>query len=74
MHMPVWKVLVVMLFGLACLCLAIATVAVPMTLVEGGERWLWLGGLFLATGVTGALFALFLRSADRAYGAPVRRY
>ena len=40
---------------------------VPMTMVDGNDRWLWLAGLLVATLVASALFALFLRSADSTY-------
>jgi hypothetical protein len=64
--MPVWKVLFIMAFACACLALALTTVIVPATLVEGGQRWLWLSGLLLATTCAGTLLALFLRHADKA--------
>ena len=64
--MPVWKVLVVVVLGCACLGLAFATLLVPMTITSGGDRWLWLGGLLVATAIVGTLFALFLRRASAA--------
>ena len=64
--MPVWKVLFIMAFGSACLALGLATIIVPMTLVQDGYRWLWLAGLLVATVGMGTLFRLFLNSADRA--------
>jgi uncharacterized membrane protein HdeD (DUF308 family) len=72
--MPAWKVLLVMVFGIVCLVLGLATVIVPMTLVQDNSRWLWLVGLLFATGGMGALFRLFLNSADRALaGTPGKR-
>lgn len=64
--MPAWKVLLVMLFGLAFAALLLATLIVPMTMIEDWTRWLWLVGLLAATVVAGTLFRLFLNSADRA--------
>lgn len=60
--MAVWKILLIGLLACACLALTFATVAIPIA-QEGGQRWLWLGGLVAATGVTGGLLALFLRYA-----------
>src|SRR5437667_5976395 len=65
-RMPVWKVLLVVVFGGACLALGLATIIVPMTIVLDGTRWLWLAGLLVATLGMGTLFRLFLNSADRA--------
>jgi hypothetical protein len=62
-----WKIFAVLAFGGLSLALALATLIVPMTMVEGNERWLWLAGLLVATLVVGALFAMFLRSADNNY-------
>ena len=64
--MPIWKVLVVLVLACTCLGLAFATLIVPMTITTGGDRWLWLGGLLVATGIVGTLFALFLRRASAA--------
>jgi hypothetical protein len=64
--MPVWKVLVVVVLACACLALAFATLIVPMTISTGGDRWLWLGGLLLATALLGTLLTLFLRRASAA--------
>ncbi len=61
--MAVWKVLLIGLFGCACLALATATFVVPFS-YTGGQRWLWLGGLVAATLCAGGLFALFLRHAS----------
>jgi hypothetical protein len=71
--MPTWKVLFIMVFGLVCFGLALATVIVPLSLVESGYRWLWLAGLVLTTVCMGTLFALFLQSADRAFSRNSRR-
>lgn len=71
--MPAWKVLLIGLFSVICLSLATATVLVPMA-HEGNDRWAWFGGLLPATLVAGGLFALFLRSADRAMDAQSRRH
>lgn len=70
--MPTWKVLVIGLFFVACLALGLATVVVPLGL-RGGERWAWLGGLLVATAAAGALFALFLRYAERSMDAKASR-
>ena len=64
--MPAWKVLFIMAFGCVCFVFALATVVVPMTMVESGYRWVWLAGLLFATIGMGMLFRLFLQSADRA--------
>jgi hypothetical protein len=66
--MPVWKVLLVGLFAVVCMSLATAAIIVPFGF-EGNERWLWLGGLILATLVVGVLFALFLRHASSSLDA-----
>jgi hypothetical protein len=71
--MSVWKVLFIMVFAFVCLGLALATVIVPLSLVETGYRWLWLAGLLLATVGMGTLFTLFLQSADRAFSRNSRR-
>ena len=65
--MATWKILAVLAFGGLSLALGLATLIVPMTMVEGNERWLWLAGLLVATAAVGTLFALFLRSADSNY-------
>jgi hypothetical protein len=72
-RMPAWKVLFIMVFGLVCLVLGLATIIVPMTLVVDGTRWLWLVGLLVATVAMGSLFRLFLNSADRAFARDTRR-
>lgn len=61
--MPVWKVLVIGALSCACLALGMATIAIPMA-QDGGQRWLWLGGLLAATTAAGTLLVLFLRYAD----------
>src|SRR6476469_6185710 len=66
-HMATWKTLVVIAFGVVCLALALATLVVPMTMLAGTERSLWLAGLLVATVVVGSLFALFLNIADSTY-------
>jgi hypothetical protein len=71
--MPAWKVVFIMAFGCVCLGLALATVIVPLSLVESGYRWLWLAGLLAATVGMGTLFRLFLQSADRAFSRDYRR-
>ena len=62
--MATWKVLFIALLALICFGLALATLIVPMTLTAGPERWMWLGGLLLATVVMITLFSLFLRRAS----------
>jgi hypothetical protein len=64
--MPAWKILLVLAFGVVCLALGLATIIVPLTIVQDGARWLWLAGLLVATIGMGTLFRLFLNSADRA--------
>jgi hypothetical protein len=71
--MAAWKILLIMLFGVVCLGLGLATVIVPLTLVESGYRWVWLAGLLVATICMGTLFKLFLQSADRALSRDTRR-
>jgi uncharacterized membrane protein YdcZ (DUF606 family) len=61
--MPRWKVLIIGTLACACLRLAMATIAIPIS-YEGAQRWTWLGGLLGATAVTGTLLTLFLRHAD----------
>jgi hypothetical protein len=62
-----WKVLFILVFALVCLALAGATIVVPLTQGAADNKWQWLGGLLAATVVMGALLALFLRRADRAF-------
>jgi hypothetical protein len=63
--MPAWKALFIVVFGCACLALALATVVVPMSVDE--HRWLWLAGLLVGTVCMGTLFTLFLNRADRTF-------
>jgi hypothetical protein len=72
--MAVWKVLFVLTFALVCFVSVLATIIVPMTMVESGYRWVWLAGLLFSSLFLGMLFAVFLRSADRAFGKNDRRY
>ncbi len=69
--MPVWKVLLIGVLTCASLGLAMATVAIPIA-QQGGQRWLWLGGLLSATAATGTLLALFLRHASGSLGLKPR--
>lgn len=66
--MPIWKVFVVVLFGIVCLALTLATLIIPATVAEGTERWIWLAGLLAATLLMGTLFTMFLRSMDKSFG------
>ena len=43
-----------------------ATIAIPMAM-EGGQRWVWLGGLLGATVCFGTLLVLFMRYADHSF-------
>jgi hypothetical protein len=70
--MPVWKVLLVGVFVIACMAVATAAVIVPFS-YGGNQRWLWLGGLVLATLFVGTLFALFLRHAGSSLDGKPRR-
>ena len=65
--MPAWKVLFVMVFGFSCLALALSTILVPMSLGENDNRWVWFGGLLVATIVMSTLFTMFLKNADRTF-------
>jgi hypothetical protein len=71
--MPAWKVLFVTAFGLVCLGLALATIIVPLSLIETWHRWLWLVGLLFATVCMGTLFTLFLKISDRTLSRNNRR-
>lgn len=73
-RMSAWKVLFIVAFGCVCLAFALATIIVPMTVVESGYRWAWLAGLVFATVCMGTLFAIFLHKADRALRNNDRRY
>lgn len=68
-----WKVLFITLLGVICLALVIATIVVPLAVDANDNKWLWFGGLLLATICVGTLFALFLRSSDRTFGRDSRR-
>ncbi len=65
--MSVWKVLFILLFGCTCLGLVLATIVVPLALDAEHYRWLWFGGLLLASICTGALFAFYLQREDRTF-------
>ncbi|MBY0229081.1 MAG: hypothetical protein K2W96_07370 [Gemmataceae bacterium] len=65
--MATWKVLVVLLFGIASLALIISTLIMGMSLGDRSDGWPWFAGSAGGTVVVGALFILFLRSADRGY-------
>ena len=69
--MPAWKVLFIGAFACVCLGLALTTVLVPMS-HEGGQRWLWLGGLLAVTLCAATLFAFFLRHASGSLDAKPR--
>jgi hypothetical protein len=69
--MPVWKVLLIGTLAALCLALAMATVVITLD-QNGGQRWLWLGGLLAATLCSGALLALVLRWAGRSLDLPRR--
>jgi len=58
--MAAWKVLFIGAYACVCLGLALSTIVVPLS-HEGGQRWMWLGGLLTATLCAGTLFAFFLR-------------
>lgn len=60
--MPGWKVLLICALACVCLALAMATIAIPIA-QNGTEKWIWLGGLLLATLIAGGLLTLFLRHA-----------
>ena len=69
--MPVWKVLLIGALACACLGLASATFVVPFA-QDGSQRWVWMGGLLLATLAAGGLLTLFLRHAGRSLGMSFR--
>ena len=69
--MSAWKVLLIVVLACSSLGLALATVAIPLS-ETGSDRWVWLGGLFSATVVTGSLLALFLRHAGKSLDMPPR--
>lgn len=64
-RMPVWKVLFIAMLGLICLTLTLATLIVPITLVEDSSRWVWLAGLLVSTVLMSTIFRLYMNSADR---------
>jgi O-antigen/teichoic acid export membrane protein len=66
-RMSDWKVLLIAVLGFICLGLAIATIVVPLALDEKDSKWLWFGGLLVATVGMGTLFTLFLRRSDRTF-------
>ena len=59
--MPIWKVFLIVMLFVLCLCLAFSVIVVPMSLTAAEHRWLWLAGLLFATIGMGSLFTLFLR-------------
>ena len=65
--MPAWKVLFIAMLGLICLALALATLVVPLTLVEESSRWFWFAGLLVTTVLMCAIFRLYMNSADRSF-------
>ena len=69
--MAAWKVLLIGTLACMCFALAMATVAIPIS-QDGAQRWLWLGGLLVATLTVGALLALFLRHASEGLDAKPR--
>jgi hypothetical protein len=69
--MPAWKVMFIGAFACVCLALALATLLVPIS-HEGGDRWVWTGGLLVATLLAGGLFTLFLRHASGSLGTKTR--
>lgn len=73
--MPFWKVLFIMTFAAICLSLALGTIVVPFSMIEGNIKWLWFVGLLVGTGCMGALFAMFLANEDRKFtvGGPRTR-
>jgi Na+/melibiose symporter-like transporter len=66
-RMSDWKVLFIAVFGAICLALVIATIVVPLALDANDNKWLWFGGLLLATISMGTLFTIFLRRSDRTF-------
>jgi hypothetical protein len=71
--MPAWKVLIIGVFGCISLALMMATILIPMD-KSGSDRWIWLGGLLVATLVVGALFARFLKYAGSSLDTNPNRY
>jgi hypothetical protein len=64
-RMPAWKVLFIMVFACLCLALGLGTLVVPLALDAEEHRWLWFGGLLLASICMSTLFTLFLIREDR---------
>ena len=71
--MATWKVLLTGLLAVVCMALATATFVVPFS-QEGGQRWVWMAGLFAATLAVGGLFTLFLRRASGGLGGRAGAY
>jgi hypothetical protein len=69
--MPAWKTFLICISACACMSLALSTVLVPLS-HEGGDRWLWLGGLLTATACAAAVFTVFLRHASAAMNVKTR--
>lgn len=69
--MSAWKVLLICVLACVCLALTMATIAIPIA-QEGGQRWVWLGGLLAATLGTAGLLALFMRWAGRSLDLSTR--
>jgi hypothetical protein len=73
-RMAAWKVVFIVVLGVACLGLASATFITPLALTVEENKWAWFAGFFAGTAVMVALFVLFLRSADRAFmGSPPKK-
>jgi hypothetical protein len=62
--MATWKVLFIMLFAGVCFGLVIATLVVTLALEADQHKWLWFGGLLVASICMSTLFALYLRRED----------
>jgi ABC-type uncharacterized transport system permease subunit len=60
--MPAWKILVIGALSCVCLGLALATIAIPISM-DGAQRWTTLASLLLATIIFGGLLAIFPRYA-----------
>jgi hypothetical protein len=70
--MPAWKVLLIGALACACFALVAATLLAPMV-ATGGERWLWMGGLLVASACACAVFAVFLRHVSGSMDVKPRR-
>jgi hypothetical protein len=66
-RMADWKVLVILVLGLVCFALGMATLIVPLALTEEEHKWLWFAGLLLASICMGTLFTLYLKRVDRTF-------